>query len=198
MGQAAGACNTTGYNNTFLGKATGFYNTTGNNNNFFGDRAGCANTTGSNNLFFGSYSGVGATGLANITTQSNRIIMGNSAHTCAQIQIGWSTVSDIRDKCIFGPVPHGKGFLSNVNPIAYSFKNRETGEISDTRKRYGFSAQEISQLEGDNPVIASIDDTEKLSLTPDYIIPVLVNAIKELTKDYEALKAEVEELKKRL
>ena len=180
---------------------SGYSNTTGCDNIFIGRYSGQNNTVGSNNLFFGCYSGYNvALGLACITNQCNRIIMGNSAHCCAQIQIAWSTVSDIRDKCIFGPVPHGKGFLANVTPITYAFKNRETGEITDSpnKKRYGFSAQEILSLEGENGVIVSDENTEKLQLTSDYIIPILVNAIKELTRDYEELKAEIEELKKRV
>ena len=119
--------------------------------------------------------------------------MGNCLHTCAQIQVAWTAVSDIRDKCIFGPVPHGRGFLSNVNPITFTFKNRETNEITDPpgKKRYGFSAQEILQLEGDDPVLVGADNPDKLGLTSDYMIPILVNAIKELSAELDALKARI-------
>ena len=73
-----------------------------------------------------------------------------------------------------------------------------SSDLSPNKKRYGFSAQEILSLEGENGVIVSDENTEKLQLTSDYIIPILVNAIKELTRDYEELKAEIEELKKRV
>ena len=120
--------------------------------------------------------------------------MGNNLHTCAQIQIGWTTVSDIRDKCIFGPVPHGKGFLQNINPIKYAFKNRETGCLTDPqgKYRYGFSAQNLLEVEGVTPVIASSEDPEKLQITSDYLIPVLVNAVKELSAEVDSLKARIE------
>jgi hypothetical protein len=120
--------------------------------------------------------------------------MGNSSHACAQIQIAWTAVSDIRDKCIFGPVPHGRGFLSNVNPIAYAFKNRITNEITDppNKKRYGFSAQEIAALEGVEKVIVSDDTPDKLQITSDYLIPILVNAIKEMSAEIDQLKARIE------
>jgi hypothetical protein len=49
--------------------------------------------------------------------------MGNSNHSCAQIQIAWTAVSDIRDKCIFGPVERGRHFLQNVNPVKFAFKH---------------------------------------------------------------------------
>jgi hypothetical protein len=115
--------------------------------------------------------------------------MGNADHACAQIQIAWTAVSDIRDKCIFGSVPHGRGFLQKINPVKFAFKNRTTGCITDPdgKRRYGFSAQEILAAEGDNPVIASAEDPDKLQLTSDYLVPVLVNAIKELSAELDAL-----------
>jgi hypothetical protein len=42
------------------------------------------------------------------------------------------------------------------------------------------------------------DYTEKLSLTSEYIIPILVNAVKEMAQEIDSLKAEVEDLKKRV
>jgi hypothetical protein len=119
--------------------------------------------------------------------------MGNGQHTCAQIQVAWTAVSDIRDKCIFGAVPHGRGFLQQINPVKFAFKDRTTGCLSDPegKRRYGFSAQEILAAEGDKPVITSAEDPEKLQLTSDYLVPVLVNAIKELSAELDALKERV-------
>ena len=56
-------------------------------------------------------------------------------------------------------------------------------------KKYGFSAQEILELEGDNPIIIDNHDPENLKYKGEHLVPVLVNAIKEL-------KAEIDELKK--
>jgi hypothetical protein len=122
--------------------------------------------------------------------------MGNSSHTCAQIQIGWTTVSDCRDKCIFGAVPHGRGFLQNIEPIEYAFKDRTTGCITDPegKRRYGFSAQNVLAAEGDHPVVVSDDNPEKLQLTSDYMIPILVNAVNELSTEVELLKARLDAL----
>jgi hypothetical protein len=124
--------------------------------------------------------------------------MGNSAHQIAQIQIGWTIVSDIRDKTIFGPVRHGKDFLRKITPIEFSFKNRNTGEITDIRKRYGFSAQNILEAEGDNPVIVSNEMPEKLQITNDHLIPVLVNTINELSNEIDTLKGRLEALEKKI
>ena len=199
MGFYAGCRTTTGNFNIFLGNCSGRCNTTGSHNTFIGINAGLCNTIGTNNLFFGCCAGVSSAGLCNITTESNHIIMGNSSHTNALIQIGWTTVSDIRDKCILGPVPHGRSFLQNINPITFSFKNRETGEITDppNKKRYGFSAQEILSLEGNDPVVVN-SNPEKLGVTTDHLIPILVNAIKELNIELDLANSKILNLESRL
>jgi hypothetical protein len=198
FGNRVGRSNTSGSYNNFSGILTGFYNTTGCYNIFSGAFAGYYNTTASNNILMGRNSGVlfpfiGPSGLADITTQSNRIIMGNADHTCAQIQIGWTTVSDVRDKCIYGAVERGLGFLKQINPIEFAFKDRETNEIKDPdgKRRYGFSAQEVLEAEGEHNVIVSTDDPNMLQMTNDYMIPVLVNAVKELSAEIETLKSRI-------
>jgi hypothetical protein len=99
-------------------------------------------------------------------------------------------VSDVRDKAIDpAGIPYGLAFVNQIQPIAYQFCDRTTGEISDSQTRYGFSAQNIDELEGGKGVIANNDDTENLKLTPDMLIPVLVNAIKELSAEVAELKA---------
>jgi hypothetical protein len=115
--------------------------------------------------------------------------MGNNAHACAQIQVAWTVVSDERDKCIFGQVPHGRGFLQKINPVKFAFKDRSTGCLTDAvgKYRYGFKAQEMLAAEGDKPVITSAEDPDKLQLTSDYLVPVLVNAIKELSAELDAI-----------
>jgi hypothetical protein len=198
MGRSAGSNNATGCNNTFIGSFAGQNSTSGCYNMAFGASAGCSLISGSNNLFFGRNAGtsLSPSGLAAITTESNRIIMGNASHSCAQIQIAWTVVSDCRDKCIFGAVPHGRGFLQNLETIEYAFKDRETGCITDPegKRRYGFTAQNVLAAEGDHPVVISTEDPEKLQLTSDYMIPILVNAVNELSTEVELLKARLDAL----
>ena len=120
------------------------------------------------------------------------------SHTTACIQIAWGVASDIRYKCVYGNVPYGRDFLRGVNPIKYSFKDKETGEIKDPRKRYGFSAQEVLALEGDEPIIVNTSNPEYLGITHDYMIPVLVNAVKELDTELTEVKQENQDLRTRL
>jgi hypothetical protein len=192
IGRSAGLLNVGGFGNTFLGYIAGCNNTSGNNNTFIGCLAGAANTTGCNNIFLGDGSGFT---FVCTTTQSNRIVIGNANHTVACIQIAWTTPSDVRDKIIFGPVPFGKSFLRQINPITYSYKNRETNEITDDRKRFGFCAQEISALQGSEDIIVNTNDPNKLGMSHEYLIPVLVNAIKELADELDELRAEIQQLK---
>lgn len=193
-GTRAGRTTTTGSYNFFAGACAGYCNTTGSNNLFAGLCAGYCNTTGCNNLLIGYNAGVGAAGLANITTETDRIILGNSSHTCAQIQVAWSVVSDCRDKLIHCRLDKGRDFLSGIKPVVFSFKDRETNTVTDTKKRYGFIAQEVLQLEGDDPVIVGYDSIDKLNMTQEYLIPILVNAVNELNNEVNSLRPIVQEV----
>jgi len=42
------------------------------------------------------------------------------------------------------------------------------------------------------------ENPEKLGLTTDYLVPILVNAVKEMSEELKQLRAELEELKKRV
>ena len=219
-GLYAGSNNTTGSENIFIGSFAGNQITTGTSNIVFGSssmsgstlngNASCnisigmcaSNNVCNNNIAIGHYAGgvsfKGAISICDLSDVNNYIIMGNCLHTCALIQVGWTTVSDIRDKCILGTVPHGRGFLEKITPITYQFKNRHTCEIIDTKKRYGFSAQEVLSAEGEDPVIVSATNSDKLFMDKDDILPVLVNAIKELSEENKTLKEKISALETRL
>jgi len=155
------------------------------------------NTTASNNIAIGRYAGMtGLTpsGLINFTTTGNQIVMGNASHTVACIQIAWTVASDIRYKCVWGNVSHGRDFLRDITPIKYSFINRETKEVADTNKRYGFSAQEILALEGEEPIIVSDENPDNLGMNYEYMIPILVNAVKELDAENKSILESIKEL----
>jgi hypothetical protein len=105
--------------------------------------------------------------------------------------------SDVRDKAIDpAGVPYGLEFINQVDPIAYRWCDRDTSEITDERLRYGFSAQNLLALETETPegVIISDDDPDRLQLTDQYLLPVLVNAIKELSAKNDELEARIRSL----
>ena len=83
--------------------------------------------------------------------------------------------------------------MKNVNPIKYSFIDHETKEVTDSNKRYGFSAQEILQLE-EEPIIVNNQNPDNLGMNYEYMIPILVNAIKELDAENKSILARLEAL----
>jgi hypothetical protein len=183
--------NTTGASNTASGGNALFSNTTGTNNTASGADALSFNTTGINNIGIGrnaGRTGSNPQGIVNITTESNRIVMGNDAHTCAQIKIAFTVTSDCRDKSCFKPVDLGLDFVRALKPTEYQFKTGgRDSDKTDGKRRYGFLAQDVLPLEGDDPVIISADDPEKLQYTETHLVPVLVKAIQELTARVEEL-----------
>jgi hypothetical protein len=87
-------------------------------------------------------------------------------------------------------VPHGLDFVRALKPTEYQFKTGGRDSIyTDGKRRYGFLAQDVLPLEGENPVIISADDPDKLQYTESHLIPVLVKAIQELTARVEELEA---------
>ncbi len=169
-----GAMSGTG-RNIALGDASMYNVTSGQNNIAIGWNAG---RTGSNT----------PDSLGSITTNSNEIQMGNKSHSGAFIQIGWTTVSDARDKGNVKDVPHGLDFVNQLQPKSFEFKPDRGAEDTDGIERYGFLAQDVLELEGDNPVVVNKNDEDKLKMTNDYLVPILVNAIKELKAEIELLK----------
>lgn len=198
---------TTGSYNTAIGTVTLFSATTASYNTACGYAAMYNTSTGSYNTALGRWAlnnvstgsgniGIGAVDSAgnyvpafDITTQNNYLSMGHTAITNAYVKVAWTIVSDARDKTNFAEVPHGLSFVNSLHPVAYQFrKNRESDEAVGN-VRYGFKAQDILALEGDNPVIIDVEDTEQLRYNSDALVPVLVNAIQELTKRVEQLEA---------
>jgi trimeric autotransporter adhesin len=126
--------------------------------------------------------------VASPTVLCNHIILGNIAHTCAMVPVGWTTVSDCRDKSCFKEVPHGLDFVNALKPTEYQFKKVRDSEETDGITRYGFLAQDVIALEGDSPVVASANDPDKLKYTEAHMVPILVKAIQELSAEVKRLK----------
>jgi hypothetical protein len=133
----------------------------------------------------------GGDAVRNITTDSNRIVMGNNSNTNAYIKISWTTTSDARDKTSFAPVPHGLAFVNSLVPTAYQFRQSREDDTPTGPIRYGFKAQDILAAEGPNPVIIDDSEPEHLKYNQDSMIAVLVNAIKELKAELDLVKAEL-------
>lgn len=144
-------------------------------------------TGGSNNIIIGNQRFIDP--VYSIGSESNKISLGSNQVDGAYVNVAWTVVSDERDKMDFNPVTAGLDFVSKLEPVSY-YRRKERGK--DERagaKKYGFKAQDILALEGDDPVIIDASNEDRLMYTESNLIPVLVNAIKELKAEIETLKS---------
>ena len=98
LGVLAGAANTTGTNNTFIGAQAGLNTTSGSGNTAIGNGAGKANTTGQSSVFVGNGAGLNSTGSFNcflgsntgvgVTTGANNTFVGHNSGAATTIGAG--------------------------------------------------------------------------------------------------------------
>jgi hypothetical protein len=187
VGVVTGSNITTGYGNTLIGKQSGVLTTTGYYNTGIGDSAGDQTTTGNNNVALGAFSNQ-ASG-----TTSNSITLGNVSHNvlrCAVTSI--TSLSDARDKKDVSPLELGLDFVKELKPVTFVWDDRDENgkhDISDS----GFIAQDLKELEekyeaADVLKLVYDENPERLEATYGRLIPVLVQAIKDLAAEVETLK----------
>ena len=193
VGFEALKANTTGAQNTGIGRIALLDTTTGQGNTAVGNQAGQGVTTGDNNLTLGSEAGRSSSPF-NLTTEDNRMILGNNSITNFYAKVGLTATSDARDKMNFETVPHGLDFVNQLQPYKFNFRKSREIEAPHGNAKYGFKAQDVLALEGDNPVIINNENEENLKITDSHLIPVLVNAIKELSETNKNLKSRIEVL----
>jgi hypothetical protein len=170
--------------------------TSGQCNTAVGANAGATFTTGGGNIIIGVMNSLGQTAPVFAgSTQNNIIGMGHTSIASAYVQVAWTVTSDARDKMNFGSVPHGLDFVKQLQPVQYQFKFDRQSDEANGPVRYGFKAQDILALEGADPVIIDADDADKLKYRGESLVPVLVNAIQELSAKIETLESEVATLK---
>ena len=190
-GYAALYSNTTGSSNIANGYRALYSNTTGSNNTASGLQALYSNTTGSGNFGAAFRNSSGSyTPVFDPSTHSNRVVIGHTGVTNAYVQVAWTVVSDARDKTEIETLEKGLDFVNQLNPVSYKFRKSRDTEETDGKKRYGFLAQEVLGAEGNDNVIVDIEDADKLKMTNEAMIPVLVKAIQELKAEIETLKAQ--------
>ena len=187
LGSSAGPSITTGFSNVMIGTGAGGA-TTGNGNVFIGHITGQTTTTGTNNIILGYQS------FASTATTSNSITLGNSDHNvlrCAVTSI--TSLSDARDKKDVAPIELGIDFVKELNPVKFVWDDRnEDGkhDIADS----GFIAQELKAVEdkydaADVLKLVYDENPEKLEASYGRLIPVLVQAIKDLAAKVEQLES---------
>jgi hypothetical protein len=180
----------TSSNNVAVGHLAMVACTSGTSNTAIGRNALGSLTSGSGNTGINPSDSFNAyVPVFNVTTENDRFVAGSTSVTNAYIQVPWTVVSDARDKIDFAPVPHGLDFVTKLKPTTYRFKAKRDDTEGHGPLRYGFLAQDVMALEGDNPVIVDAEKPEKLKFNDQSMIAVLVNAIQELKAEFDAYKA---------
>jgi hypothetical protein len=190
-GQAA-----TGGPNTFIGEKAGQATNTGTENVFVGNRAGIANTNGGRHTILGYQANVSAPGLQNSTAigfqaivdATNKVRIGNNAVTVIQGEVAFTASSDFRLKKNIQNLDAGLDFILKLKPVSYHMKN-----LSDDRLNWGFIAQDIEKLVGEENAILTIggDEDRTLGLRyTDFVAP-LVKAVQEQQQEIEDLQKEL-------
>jgi len=193
---------TTGFKNFAGGLYAGTGTTTGNENTFLGYAAGYDHTTADNCLLLGNDAGRSDSPSGTVTTTDGVICLGNNLISnlyCADTSI---SSSDSRDKTDVTNFTHGLDWVNQLIPITYRWDKRSwyddntpDGSKKRNKKHIGFLAQAVLAIEGnptdkDDMLVVNLnEDDSAYGLKYERLIPVLVNAIKELSAKVTALEA---------
>jgi hypothetical protein len=179
------------YRNTAVGSGAGYNLLSGTNNTLLGFNA-----------------------QASTTTASNEFVLGNSSVSVLRCQVSTiSGLSDARDKYDIEDLPVGLDFINSLKARRFKWDKRDAyfdrvkdedgrstqvavpkdGSRKSDEWNEGFIAQEVDEAAtaagADWMRIVHKANPERLEMAPGKLIPVLVNAIQELTARLEALEA---------
>jgi cytoskeletal protein CcmA (bactofilin family) len=172
-----------------------------------GHEAGLCFTQGNNNIFLGTQAGCS---FACTTTQSNRIVIGNTSHTNFYTKMAskaWACTTVKWDATSYEMAADtsSRRFKTDIRPFFSTVKDVEQIEsvrykpIEDpeANDQVGFIAEQMDEL-GMKEFIAYDSNNTPFSVSYDRMAALFVNAIKELSAEVKTLKAEIAELKKRV
>ena len=212
IGHQALTDNITGISNVAVGYQAG-ETAKGDYNTCLGTQAGEGLTTGDNNLLLGNEAGDADSPSGLVDIESNVICLGNDATMSFYCTDDSISTSDERDKADVVDFTIGLEWVEALRPITYKWDKRswyveknEEGDIisrgtpDGTHKRnkqnIGFLAQEVLAIEQAHGFSNDKNDMLTVNLNEDdtgyglkyaRLVPVLVNAIKELSAKVTAL-----------
>ena len=214
-GEQACKGNTTGSSNVACGAEALKDNTECNDNTACGYRAleniGASTTSAHANTAIGKYAGrdqtegwnstfIGANAQGSSATASNQITLGDSSVSglrCNETSI--SSLSDQRDKTDVVNLPIGLNFVKSLRPVKFKWARRDPNDLSKVddnnpnngKIKAGFLAQELQTAVGRYTYLDLVmdDNSDRLEAKPGNLIPVLVQAIKELEARVATLEA---------
>ena len=150
----------------------------------------------------GNAAGNGNSPSGQISTGSNNVVLGNNDVAnlyCADTSI---SSSDSRDKTDVADFTNGLNWVNQLKPVTYRWDRRSwyedntpDGSKKRNKKHIGFLAQDVLAVEGnptnkDDMLVVNLnEDNTAYGLKYERLVPVLVNAIKELSAKVTALEA---------
>jgi len=191
IGANSGYNITNGYRNTAVGADSGKTLTSGSFNVFIGfEASGSAfsgTTTGSNNVV------IGTEAQPSTQTVSNEITLGNSSITTLRCNTQTiSSLSDGRDKAEVEDLPLGLAFIDTLRPVKFKWETRD-GNGKDGTYDAGFIAQDLQSAQSASNAeylnMVMDENPDRLEARYGQLIPVLVQAIKDLKIEIDALKS---------
>ena len=117
------------------------------------------------------------------------ICLGNNNISNSYVKVGWTTGSDQRDKTDIQDITIGLDFVKQLKPKSFWFAKERGSAEKHGDKKYGFLAQDILAIEKSDPVVINNKDEDSLKYQESHLIPILVNAIKELSAKVAVLEA---------
>ena len=167
-----------------------------------------------NSMGLGYNAGRDASPSGRIDTEDNVICLGNNSISdlyCADTSI---SSSDSRDKTDVTNFTHGMDWVKQLRPVTYKWDKRAwysedlsvtpDGQHKKSKKHIGFLAQEVLAVEGnptnkDDMLIVNLNcDDSAYGLKYERLVPVLVNALNELSTKIDTLETENTALKARV
>jgi hypothetical protein len=200
VGSHSGYSGSTGSYNTYIGFNSGYFSR-GNENTFLGTSAGYTGFTGSNVTCLGFNS------QPSTSNSTNEIVLGDGRITVLRCNVGSiSTLSDVRDKKDIEDLSVGVDLIEKLKVRKYKWDKREWYEnnLSDGSRKedkwsYGFIAQELDETLNTNDLnylnLVHKSNPEKLEITQGNLLPIAINAIKNLSIEVKDLKSTIEKLK---
>ena len=124
------------------------------------------------------------------TNGTNRFKMDTSGNFIATADIiAYGSVSDVSYKENIKPITGALNLVDKLQGVTFDWKkDTDTNKMVGIKEDIGFIAQDVEKV---LPTLVRENENGKLSIRDKGIVPVLVEAIKEL-------KAEIEELKKQI
>lgn len=144
---------------------------------------------GGKTIRFSRYEATSArTDLLTVDTGGNLTIIGNAYKPGGG---SWLASSDERLKDVYGGFSAGLDGILKLDPVYYSYKAGNTRNLPDDQTYVGVVAQNV---ESAIPDAVTVGEDGYLNVNNDPIIWAMVNSIKELKAENDALRARIEAL----